>query len=219
MPCQYCGSADPQYRTCPHIEVCPTCRSKKHSLKYICPMLKEVMKQERDNKGYGYADHQEQAPKLSDRTIYVHVTLVVGLPTPRVNKTNHANQQNVHFDSKSPSGRCFHWTQQAVLGCNDIPKRMFSRDNQYQLPTRSSIDNQNPPEYGGTHPNQMPLTGKQYYLSHPSRRNGDNVSGDPPGNGSHYPYRPSGCGGPHGVLGCGYGGGSESSSSSYFEMM
>ena len=39
---------------------------------------------------------------------------------------------------------------------------------------------------------QIPKTGQQCYLSHPPRRKGRNRergSGDPPGNGKHYPHK------------------------------
>ena len=61
--------------------------------------------------------------------------------------------------------------------------------NPYQLPTRSNVDSQNPPESGGPHSSQTPLTGQQHYPSHPLRRNGTNGDrglGDPLGNGRHY---------------------------------
>ena len=46
VPCQYCGSADHQSCTCPQAEVCPTCKTKNQSLKYICPILKKLKNQD-----------------------------------------------------------------------------------------------------------------------------------------------------------------------------
>ena len=56
----------------------------------------------------------------------------------------------------------------------------------------------------------MPLTSQQCYPFHPLRingRNGNRDSGDPLGNGRHYPPRSNGrCDGPYGVSGSSDGG-------------
>ena len=76
VPCQYCGSADHQTSTCPHGEMSPMCKTKNHSLKYICPILKDVKKQERDNRGYRDENHPEQVYQLNDGAANVQVTLM-----------------------------------------------------------------------------------------------------------------------------------------------
>ena len=42
MPCQYSGSVDLWSNTWPQVEKCPTCKTKNHSLLYICPLLKNM---------------------------------------------------------------------------------------------------------------------------------------------------------------------------------
>ena len=50
-----------------------TCRQKcaqyvrPKNIKYICPLLKEVMNRERDNNSYGYDNHPEQVPPVNNR--------------------------------------------------------------------------------------------------------------------------------------------------------
>ena len=99
--------------------------------------------------------------------------------------------------------------QQVVSGHKDTPQRTSLRDSQYQLPTRSSVDNQNLPGSSGTCSNHVSLTDQQHYPSRLQRRNGRNVdrdSGDPLGNSKHYPHGCNGgCCGPHGAQGDGEG--------------
>ena len=67
MTCKNCSSAEHQSSTCLQAEVCPTCKTKNHSWKYICPMLKEVKKEERDNRGYTDDSYPEQVCQVNER--------------------------------------------------------------------------------------------------------------------------------------------------------
>ena len=84
LHCQYWGSADHQFSTCLQEEACPTCKTKNHSLKYICPMLKEVEKQEGNDKFYRDDDHPEQVYQVNEGPSNVEVTLMVKFPRPIV---------------------------------------------------------------------------------------------------------------------------------------
>ena len=111
VPCQYCGSANDQPITCPQAEVCPTCNTKDHSLKYIFPMLKEVQIQERSNKSYRDDDHPEQVNQVNEGTSSIQVTPVANLPTPIVSQTGQIGWNNMHLDTESSWGRNMHRTQ------------------------------------------------------------------------------------------------------------
>ena len=101
------------------------------------------------------------------------------------------------------------------------------RDNQYQLPTRSDDDNQDPLDSGSVLWSQIPPKCYHCYPSLLLRRNGgnrDRGSGDVLGNDRQYSHRCGGSGGPHDTPGGSDGGhpedtyrsGSGTSSSSEF---
>ena len=102
VPCQYSGSADHQSSTCPQAEVCPICETKSHSLKYICPMLKQAKNQDKGHRGYGYDDPPEQEPQINGTARDVQVTQIVGQPTSVISQTSKVYQQNVCFTDEFP---------------------------------------------------------------------------------------------------------------------
>ena len=46
--------------TCPQAEMCPTCKTKNHSLNYIFPMLQEAKYEDKGYRVYWYDDPPKQ---------------------------------------------------------------------------------------------------------------------------------------------------------------
>ena len=102
MLCQLCGSDDHQSTTLPQAEVCPMYKTENYSLKYICPMLKEVKKQDRNTRNYRDGNHTEQVIQVNDGAAIIQNDLIVKLPTPMVRQRQQLDRQNVHSDNESP---------------------------------------------------------------------------------------------------------------------
>ena len=98
----------------PQAEVCLACKTKNHSLKYICPILEEDKKQEGNNRSYRDDNHPEQVYQVNDGATSIQVTLIVKLLIPMVRQTGQLYWQNVHSDNESACGRNMHRTQQAM---------------------------------------------------------------------------------------------------------
>ena len=52
-PCQYGGNADHPSNACPQAKVCPTCKSKNHSLMYICQLVRDTKGQKKTREVVG----------------------------------------------------------------------------------------------------------------------------------------------------------------------
>ena len=102
ISCEYCGSAEDQSSVWTKAEVCPMCKTKSHSLMYICPLLKEVKNQEKEYRGYRYdgpsSKPSEKVCQVKGQVRDVQTTSIVGMSTPVLSLMGYVYQQNVCFD-------------------------------------------------------------------------------------------------------------------------
>ena len=90
-------------------EVCPMCKTKNHSLMFICLLLKEVKCHEKDYKGYRFNDPSLNPSKkmcqIKDGVRNVQVTPIGALFIPVFNQIGHVYHQNKTFDNEFSCGK------------------------------------------------------------------------------------------------------------------
>ena len=63
--------------------------------------VEKFYKKEKGYRGYGYDDHPEWVPQITDRIRNIQETPLVGLPMPVISQMVHVDQQKLHFDDES----------------------------------------------------------------------------------------------------------------------
>ena len=133
--CQCCGSADHHSSNSLLAKVCPTCKTNKNCLMYVCPLFKDAEGPQKDYRGYKSDDpsfYSRAVCQIQGRVRNIQMTLVVAPSLHQLIKWIRCAIKMCILKMNFQRVGVLPGMKQAILSLTEIPQWSSSRSNQPQ---------------------------------------------------------------------------------------